>query len=173
MITFRPLVAGDLPTMHRWLQDPQVVHWWEGDDVTWAGVLDTYGTPGGDPEDHFMALLDGRPFGWCQSYRLADVEEDIGFFAPLGLDPATTASIDYLIGSPADRGRGLGGAMIRAFVEQELARHPAWRHIVVAPQRANEASWRCLESAGFERGPLIADPVGPCQAMVLSRPPVL
>jgi hypothetical protein len=40
-IGFRPVVAGDLPRLHRWLNDPEVVRWWEGDDVSWTGVRET------------------------------------------------------------------------------------------------------------------------------------
>ena len=43
-ITFRRLVDADLPMLHGWLNDPKVVEWWEGDDVSWEAVVRDYGS---------------------------------------------------------------------------------------------------------------------------------
>ncbi len=173
MITFRPLVAGDLPRLHRWLNDPEVVRWWEGDDVTWAGVLATYGSTARDPQEHSTAVLDGRPLGWIQHYGIADEPEDLAFFAPLQPHPSA-ATIDYLIGDPARRGRGLGTAMIRAFVADVVfARRPQCEQVWVAPQLANAASWRALAGAGFRQVADVPSDLGLCRAMVMQRPAVL
>lgn len=171
---FRRLVAGDLPRLHRWLNDPGVVAWWEGDDVTWAGVRETYGAPGVGAQEHSIALLEGLPFGWVQCYLLADEPDDAAWFARAfdpgaGFDPTSTGTIDYLVGNAADRGRGLGAAMLRAYVAGVFATHPSWDTLVVAPQRANEASWRSLAAAGFAVGLVLDDPMGPCQVMLLRR----
>ena len=58
-LTFRLLEDGDLKLMHRWLNDPAVVEWWEGDDVSWPAVVSDYGEGHGDPVEHWLALLDG------------------------------------------------------------------------------------------------------------------
>jgi hypothetical protein len=42
-VTFRRLVDDDLPLLHRWLNEPGVVRWWEDDDVSWDGVVRDYG----------------------------------------------------------------------------------------------------------------------------------
>lgn len=168
-LTFRPLVAGDLATLHRWLNEPGVVRWWEGDEVSWPAVLRDYGDTRADAEEHFIAVLDGRPVGWIQCAALADIPEDAELMAPLGLHP-TAATIDYLLGSPRDRGRGLGGAMIRGFVALCWQLHPEWTQICVAPQAANFASWRALEAAGFRQIAILPDRLGPCRAMLLDRP---
>lgn len=168
-LTFRPLVAGDLPRLHAWLNDPDVVRWWEGDDVSWAGVLRDYGNTADDPEEHYIAVLDGKPIGWIQCYGIADMPEDGPFFAPLGLVPTSAASIDYLL-APQYRGRGLGAAMIRAFVADVVfGRHPNWQEVAVAPQVANEASWRALSAAGFRHVRDLPGEYCPCRAMVLAR----
>lgn len=170
MLTFRPLVSGDLPRMYRWLNDPEVVRWWEGDDVSWNAVLRDYGDTANDPEEHYVAVLDGRPIGWIQCYGISDVPEDGPFFAPLGLDTTTAASIDYLL-APQDRARGLGTAMIRAFVvDIVFGRHQPWTQVWVAPQVANEASWRALGAAGFRHVRDLPGELCPCRAMVIERP---
>ena len=132
-LTFRRTTDDDLPLLHRWLNEPGVVEWWEGDDVSWEGVVRDYGSDRGDGTDHFLALLDDRPVGWIQTWSPDDGAAD-------------TIGIDYLIGEPADRGRGLGAEMIRTFVTTELA---GWRRITADPERANVASVGALRNAGF------------------------
>ena len=43
--TFRRLTDDDLPLLHVWLNEPGVVRFWEGDDVSWPGVIAQYGSP--------------------------------------------------------------------------------------------------------------------------------
>lgn len=168
-VAFRRLVDEDLPMLHRWLNDPVVVRWWEGDDVSWAGVVRDYGSANPDPVEHWIASLDGRDIGWIQCYAAADEPEETGPWLALGVDPAA-AGIDYLIGAPADRGRGLGSAMILAFVlEVVFELHPAWQQACAAPLADNVASWRALEKAGFEFVGIVEDDNGPCRLMVADR----
>ena len=63
--TFRPLVDDDLDMMHGWLNEPGVVRWWEGEDVTMAGVTADYGSTRADQEtEHWIAEIDSQPVGW-------------------------------------------------------------------------------------------------------------
>ncbi len=152
-VTFRRLTDDDLPLLHRWLNDPNVVRWWEGDDVSWEGVVGDYGSGNDDPVEHWLALEDGEPVGWIQCYAWADDAEDEETQAhfSLGVDQSA-AGIDYLVGAGARRGRGLGTRMIAAFVEDVVfGRHPEWNQVSAGPFVANEASWRALERAGFRR----------------------
>jgi hypothetical protein len=45
-IEFRALTDADLPLLHRWLNEPGVVQWWEGEDVTWEAVVRSSVSPG-------------------------------------------------------------------------------------------------------------------------------
>ena len=174
-LTFRRLSDDDLPILHAWLNEPGVVRWWEGDDVSWEAVVREYGSASEDPTEHWIALHDGTPLGWIQCYALADHPDDAETRAlwAVGVD-RTAGGIDYLLGDPAHRGRGLGAAMIRAFVERIVfPDHPGWVQVSAGPFVANEASWRALAKAGFR--PLGdydgGDGDGPCRVMVLDRPP--
>jgi aminoglycoside 6'-N-acetyltransferase len=90
----------------------------------------------------------------------------------IGIEGA--ASIDYLLGQEADRGRGLGSAAIAAFTDDVFAAYPDVAVVVAAPQQANAASWRALERAGFARvweGLLDSDdPADAGPAYVYARP---
>jgi len=150
-IGFRLLTDDDLPLLHRWLNDPDVVRWWEGDDVTWDGVLGRYSTAAtaDDSVEHHLVLVDDRPVGWIQCWFLRD-EPDMAEWVELGFDPFGTAGIDYLIGESVDRGSGLGAAMIAEFVDRVVfGAHPGIDAVGSDPDRANERSWRALAAAGF------------------------
>jgi aminoglycoside 6'-N-acetyltransferase len=60
-------------------------------------------------------------------------------------------SIDYLVGTTAHRGRGLGTALVRAAVDRGFADHPDAHDVVVPVHVENRASWRALEKSGFTR----------------------
>lgn len=175
-VSFRPLVEADLPMLHRWLNEPGVVRWWEGDDVTWDAVVRDYWTDADAYVEHWIAVVDDRDVGWIQCYAAADAAEDpddpeeAQAWFELGVDP-TAAGIDYLVGEPGDRGEGRGSALIRAFVDQVVfGRHPGWTQACASPYQANRASWGALAKAGFRHHGTFDDPDGPCRLMVADRP---
>jgi len=169
-ITFRPLEDGDLRRMHHWLNDPAVVEWWEGEDVSWPAVVSDYGPGHGDPVEHWLALLDGEPLGWIQCYGAADMIEEETYYWADHVELATTAGIDYLVGEATERGRGIGSAMIRAFVRDVVfPQHPEWTLAAAGPFEANVASWKALEKAGFRRLATLDDEEGACVLMAASR----
>jgi aminoglycoside 6'-N-acetyltransferase len=173
-VSFRPLVDDDLPLLHRWLNEPGVVRWWEGDDVTWEGVVNDYGSQRPPDEvEHWIAVVDGADAGWIQCYPIAESPEEAEAWLAEGVDPRA-AGIDYLVGEPGARGRGVGSALIAAFVEDVVfGRHPDWTQAAASPYVANEASWRALRKAGFHHVADIAgddDPDGPARLMVIDRP---
>lgn len=168
-VTFRRLTDDDLPMLHGWLNEPGVVRWWEGDDVSWEGVQRDYGSANADPVEHWIAVVDGRDVGWIQCYAVADEPEEAGTWLAYGVE-RTAAGIDYLVADPAARGRGFGSRMIRAFVRDVVfGRHPQWTQACAAPLEANAASWRALARAGFTARATIDDPLGPCRLMVVER----
>lgn len=170
MITFRPVAAADLPRLHAWLQEPGIVRWWEGDDVSWEAVVRDYGPPHDDGAEHWIAADAAGDLGWIQCWSVADEPEECAGWFALGID-RSAAGIDYLVGDPARRGLGLGTRMIDAFVtEVVFGRHPDWTQACAAPYAANEASWRALAAAGFRFAGLVTAPGDdPCRLMVRDR----
>ena len=168
-VTFRRLTDDDLPTMHRWLNEPGVVEWWEGDDVSWEGVVKDYGSANPDPVEHWIAMVDGSDAGWIQCYIPDDENDEAKHWWALGVG-RTAAGIDYLVGDPTARGKGVGSAIIRAFVSDVVfGRHPGWSQACASPYAANVASWRALEKAGFRFVGTFDDEDGPCRVMLVDR----
>jgi aminoglycoside 6'-N-acetyltransferase len=168
-VTFRLLVDDDLPMLHRWLNEPGIVRWWEGDDVTWDGVVRDYSSANTDRGEFWIAAADGRDIGWIQCYAAADYPEETAPWFALGVD-RTAAGIDYLVAEPTDRGVGVGSTMIRTFVADVVfGRHPSWTQACAAPHVDNISSWRALEKAGFRFVGEVADKSGPGWLMVTDR----
>lgn len=168
-LTFRVMTDADLLLLHDWLNDPIVVRWWEGADVSWLGVLRRYRDERPDWIEHWIALRDGEPIGWIQCYGAAEEAEGEAIYWRDHLDLERTAGIDYLVSAGA-RGGGTGSLMIRTFVHDVLfARHPEWHVVAAGPFEANAPSWRALERAGFRRRAMLDDPDGPCVLMAIDR----
>jgi len=145
-ITFTPLARDHFPLLARWLAVPAVRAWWLSPEPTVAAVEADYGevVDGTDPMKAFVVEVDGEPAGLVQSFRHAEEAE---YDAEVGIPGV--AGIDYLIGETAHRGRGVGTAAVRAFAVQVLGFYPDVSGVVAVPLRANRASCRVLEKAGF------------------------
>lgn len=170
--TFRRLAESDLPLLHTWLNEPGVAPWWTSDDLSWEGVVDehTKSIRGEEPLDEYIADLDGRPFGWIQTYAIDDDPEYAEAIAAVGCPTAGLAGVDYTIGDPADRGRGLGARMVRAFLDAVVfGEHPEWERACAGPDPANRRSIRVLEKAGFRFAGDIDTCDGPEHLMVIDR----
>ena len=151
-VELRPLRREDFPLLSRWLAEPLVARWWD-DDSSLDAVEAQYGpsVDGTDPTAVYVAEHDGRAFGLVQVYRFDDEPESLAELATVCPVPPGALSIDYLVGEPDARGRGLGAAMIAAAVARGFADHPDAGELLVPVVAANEASWRALERAGGTR----------------------
>ena len=152
VLRWRPLAADDLPLLCRWLADPVVARWW-AHDSTPEGVERDFGASvrGEEAGEDLVVSLDERPVGLVQRAVIADYPEDLAEFAALVEVPEGAVELDYLVGEPALRGRGLGSRIIAALVEDTWTAHPAAPAVLVAVAATNVASWRALEKAGLRR----------------------
>ena len=112
-----------------------------------------------------LASLDGRPFGYVQCYRIADspdYAEEIGVPDGVGMD--------YFIGDEALIGRGLGRAMLGAYLEDVLfPSFPEEHRCVVCYETANAASGGVFRSLGFRREKDLIEGGAPSTMMILER----
>ena len=113
-----------------------------------------------------IACLDGRPFGYVQRYLIVDTPdyaEEIGVSDGIGMD--------YFIGEPELIGRGLGRAMLAAYLEQVLfPAFPDERRCIVIYETENAASGGVLRSLGFRREKDLVEGGVPSTMMILDRP---
>jgi len=149
---FNPLRREDYPLVSSWLTTPHVQRWWNH-DPSYAAIEDDYGgcVDGTEPAEAFIAHHGGAPVGLIQRYRVGAYPEYMDELARIVDVSAASTSIDYLVG-PADAlGKGLGTAMIAAFVARTWKEYADTPAIIVPIQAGNRASWRSLERIGFTR----------------------
>ncbi|MCU0635646.1 MAG: GNAT family N-acetyltransferase [Gemmatimonadaceae bacterium] len=164
--TFRPITGDDMPLLFEWLTRPHVAEWWDP-PATLAETIAEYDprvTP--DPTTRvYIALADGTPVGYIQSY--VAMGSGGGWWTDV-TDPGVRG-IDLFLADAAHLGRGLGTAMVAAFVAQ-LFEDPAVTRIQIDPHPSNTRAIRCYEKAGFVGVGEIETPDGRAWFMELARP---
>ena len=164
-ISFRPLMMVDMPMLHEWLKRPHVAEWW-----TPAPSLDevieefTPLTRPGHRDQGYIAFDGDRAIGYIQSYIVKDGgngwwEEET--------DPGARG-IDQFLAAGDQLGRGLGTAMVRAFVTR-LFEDPAVTKIQTDPDPRNARAIRCYEKAGFRAVREVDTPDGHALLMIRNR----
>jgi aminoglycoside 6'-N-acetyltransferase len=149
-MTFRRLTRDDFEMLAGWLAQPHVQRWWHH-QFSAAAVERDFGptVDGEEPAEDHVVALGGDPIGLIQYCRLHDYGDNVEELRPLIDVPAGAVSIDYLIGDPSLIGRGVGRAMITAFVERIWRTEAAATCVIVPVCSANVASWTALLRAGF------------------------
>ncbi|GAA3376499.1 GNAT family N-acetyltransferase [Streptomyces sannanensis] len=138
-------IERDLPLVSRWMNDPAVAAFW-----ALAG-------PESVTADHLCAQLDsdgrsvpclgvlgGVPMSYWEIYR-ADLDPLARYYQARPQD----TGIHLLIGTVADRGRGLGTTLLKAVADQVLDHRPLCARVVAEPDLRNIPSVSAFLSAGF------------------------
>ncbi|MFF9501506.1 GNAT family N-acetyltransferase [Streptomyces sp. NPDC014656] len=138
-------LARDLPLLARWMNDPAVAAFWElaGPDTVTADHVRAQ-LEGDGRSVPCLGVLDSTPMSYFELYR-AD------------LDPLSRAyparphdtGIHLLLGGAADRGRGVGTALLRAVADLVLDHRPRCTRVVAEPDIRNTPSVSAFLSAGF------------------------
>ena len=152
---FRPMSAGDLSMIQRWLETPEVARWWGQPDEQYALVSGDLDHP---DMDQFIVALGEQPFGYIQCYPLSTWNQGVGS------QPPTTRGIDQFIGEPDMLGCGHGSGFIRQFVDALLGQ--GIPRVVTDPDPDNVRAVRAYAKAGFRSERLIETPDGPALLMV-------
>ena len=166
VIAFRPLATGDMPMLHGWLTLPHVSEWW-GEPGSLAGVEAEY-APMISPTSTirgYVALLDGEPVGFIQSYVVTDSGE--GWWTSEA-DPGARG-IDQFLANVGQLARGLGSRIVRSFVD-ELFRDPSITRVQADPSPENLRAIRCYMRSGFIGQAEVTTPDGQALLMVRQRP---
>lgn len=151
-ITFRPLIADDIPQLHAWLNNPRVAEWYglgvENISFPKLEQVEANYLPrvrGEKPTFCYIMLLDGHAFGYVQTYRMGSYP-DYADVISAGHD---AWGIDIFIGEDEYRDRGLGTAALRLFLEREVFGHRGAPTAIIAPNPKNARAVRSYEKAGF------------------------
>ncbi|MES2251995.1 MAG: GNAT family N-acetyltransferase [Pseudomonadota bacterium] len=164
-ISFRPLQSTDFAMLHEWLCRPHVAEWWT--PVPTLPEVEADFTPmlaAESPDRGYIALRDGQPLGFIQSYVVMGSGD--GWWED-ERDPGARG-IDQFLAQADQLNRGLGSAMVRAFTDQLFA-DPAVTRIQTDPSPRNARAIRSYAKAGFRALGEVVTPDGPALLMVRER----
>jgi RimJ/RimL family protein N-acetyltransferase len=149
------MTRDDLELVHEWHQRPHIQRWWverRTFEETEAHYLPTI--EGREPTDHYVALLDGEPFGLIQTYLVSDYPD----YAAVIEEGEGVAGVDLYIADETMTGRGYGSEMIRRFVDDIVFARPETTAVTADPDARNTASIKAFEKAGFRAVRELIDP---------------
>ncbi|GAA0916840.1 GNAT family N-acetyltransferase [Streptomyces thermoalcalitolerans] len=158
-------IERDLPVISRWMNDPAVAKFWQlaGEQSITEAHLRAQ-LEGDGRSVPCIGLLEGRPMSYWEIYR-ADLDPLARHYPARPHD----TGIHLLIGSVADRGRGLGSALLRAVADLVLDRRPTCFRVVAEPDLRNEPCVAAFLNAGFRFAAEVDLPAKRAALMVRDR----
>jgi aminoglycoside 6'-N-acetyltransferase len=145
-ISFRPLAIRDLPLLHRWLNEADVLTWYAKQPQSAADVHAKYlpRIEVLDPVHVYVFAIGGTDAGLMQCYLL----KDFPAYARAMQAQLEWVGLDFFIGEPRFRGAGLAAPVMDAFIAEYVFR-AGHCTCCSSPEAANERSIRTLVRAGF------------------------
>jgi RimJ/RimL family protein N-acetyltransferase len=135
----------DLPLLTAWMNEPAVDAFWElaGPPATTERHVRAQ-LEGDGRSVPCLGTLDGTPISYWEVYR-ADLDPLAGHYPARPHD----TGLHLLIGGSPNRGRGLGGTLLRAVADRVLDRRPSCGRVVAEPDLRNTPSVAAFLSGGF------------------------
>jgi [ribosomal protein S5]-alanine N-acetyltransferase len=143
LTTLRAMTRGDLTLLHRWLNDPNVMQWWDGRDhpATFDRVEARYRRSlEGSDRDHHRLMIDVERDGEIRTIGIVEYGRV--------LPRVRNTQIDVLIGEAEFRDAGYGTDALRAVIQylfEQLKVHRVWH----TAQALNLPAQRAAEKIGF------------------------
>jgi RimJ/RimL family protein N-acetyltransferase len=135
----------DLAAVSRWMNDPAVAEFWQRDGPSEVTQRHLLAQLNGDGRSlPCIGVLDGVPMSYWEIYR-ADLDPVARYYPARPHD----TGLHLVIGSVADRARGLGTALLRAAAELVLEHRPSCARVIAEPELRNTPSVAAFLSAGF------------------------
>jgi AacA4 family aminoglycoside N(6')-acetyltransferase len=166
-IELRLMREDDLPLLHTWLNRPHVAQWWDHEHLSLEEVRAEYSPRAlsSHAVTPYIALLDGKPFGFAQTYVVLGSGE--GWWEDV-TDPGMRG-IDQFIGEAHLLDQGLGTRLVQALLNHLFADRSVTQ-VQVDPAPENARAIRCYEKAGFQRIKTVQTPDGLAVYMLCERP---
>jgi Acetyltransferase (GNAT) domain len=166
-VTFRPVAEADFPDLYDWLNRPHLRRFFQKAPISLSGIAAKYGPAvrGEEPVHLHLALLEGRPFGFIQCYRILDHPawaETIGRKEGIG--------VDLCIFEPGLIRQGLGRAMLTGYLaDVAFPLYPAETKCFIGHDRENAAGLANSRAVGFRPVCDFVEDGRPSELLVLER----
>ncbi|MFF8957284.1 GNAT family N-acetyltransferase [Streptomyces sp. NPDC014894] len=135
----------DLALISHWMNDPAVAPFWElaGPESVTADHLRAQ-IEGDGRSVPCLGVIDSVPMSYFEIYR-ADLDPLARHYPARPHD----TGVHVLIGTVADRGRGLGSSLLRAVADLVLDNRPRCSRVIAEPDLRNTPSVAAFLSGGF------------------------
>ncbi|WP_233450241.1 GNAT family N-acetyltransferase [Streptomyces acidiscabies] len=135
-----------IPLVARWMNDPVVAAFWDlaGPEIRTTRHIRVQ-LQGGGRSVPCLGVLNGTPMSYWEIYR-ADLDPLARYYPALPHD----TGLHLLIGDARDRGRGLGGVLLRTVADLILEKRPDCPRVIAEPDVRNAPSLRIFYTSGFE-----------------------
>lgn len=97
----------------------------------------------------YIGLADEQPVGYIQAYWLKDFSEYADQIR-IAYKEGKFASIDFFMGEPTEKGKGIGTLLLTSFLQQIVFDGLRATHCIVGPDAENHRAIRVYEKAGFK-----------------------
>lgn len=158
-------IERDLALVTRWMNDPAVAAFWELDGPESVTESHIRAQLAGDGRSvPCLGVLDATPMSYFEIYR-ADLDPLARHYPARPHD----TGIHLLLGSVADRGRGVGTTLLRAVADLVLDHRPRCTRVIAEPDLRNTPSVSAFLSAGFRLSAEVGLPDKRAALMVRDR----
>ncbi len=165
-VEFRPLEESDLPLLHRWLNQDHMRAFYQKETISLEAVTKKY-TPrikNEVPTLCHIAMIDGKPFGKIQCYRVADYPK---FAQEIGVSDGI--SVDLFIGEPQFLGKGFGASLLEQYLKEAFSAFPSESRCYICHEIENVAALGCTKSVGFRSIGAVVEEGVQCELFVMER----
>jgi RimJ/RimL family protein N-acetyltransferase len=158
-------VERDLPLVGRWMNNPAVAEFWAlaGPEAVTEEHLRTQ-LDGDGRSVPCLGVLEGTPMSYWEIYR-ADLDPLARHYPARPHD----TGLHLLVGGAADRGKGLGSALLKAVADLVLDKRSACARVVAEPDLRNIPSVASFLRAGFRFSAEVDLPATRAALMVRDR----
>lgn len=138
-----PLTFDHAALLHKWLQEPHVMKFWDDGDRLLEDVINHYHSRSGVKS--WIASFNETPFAYLQIYFVTEHHE-LSFWRS---KKYTTIGLDFFIGEPSFLEKGLAIPLLVCFIDQMLLDYLPFR-LLVDPDVNNAKAARIYDKMGFE-----------------------
>ncbi|HEY8982836.1 MAG TPA: GNAT family N-acetyltransferase [Streptomyces sp.] len=155
-----------IPLVARWMNDPAVAAFWDlaGPEIRTTRHIRVQ-LQGGGRSVPCLGVLNGTPMSYWEIYR-ADLDPLARYYPAQPHD----TGLHLLIGDARDRGRGVGGILLRTVTELVFDKRPSCARVVAEPDVRNGASLSIFTTSGFECAGEVDLPSKRAALMIRDRP---